>query len=68
MKISREYIKNLPPGGKLVLQCCDAANLDSVYQISLGARKLLGLTPDVFRIRRLAKELKVEVERKEVTV
>lgn len=68
MKISREYIKNLPPGSKLVLQCCDAANLDSVYQISLGARKLLGLAPEVFRVKRLAKELKVEVERKEVTV
>lgn len=67
MKISREYIKNLPPGGKLIMQCSDAANLDSVFQLSVGARRLLGLTPDVFRIRRLAKELKVEVERKEVT-
>ncbi|MCM1490470.1 MAG: hypothetical protein NC095_06560 [Muribaculum sp.] len=67
MKITRDYIMKLPPGAMLTMFCSDAANLDSVYQMSLKAKKLNGLTDQDIRIKRFARELKVEVERKEVT-
>lgn len=67
MKITKEYIKNLPQGATLTMQCSDTPNLDSVYQTALKSRKEIGLTADDMRVSRLAKELKVEVERKEAS-
>lgn len=67
MKITKEYIKNLPHKAMLTMPCSDAANLDSVYQTALKSRKELGLTANEMRVTRFAKEMKVEVERKEAT-
>lgn len=64
MKITQEYIKNLPQGATLLLPCENAANLDSVYQVALKGRKAIGLTSNEMRVTRYAKEMKVEVERK----
>ena len=65
MRVSKEYIKNLLPGLMLTVACSNAAELDSTYQTALKARKEMGLDKDTMRITRLAKEMKVEVERLE---
>lgn len=63
MKVTKEYIKTLPEGGRLIFCFEDMANMDSAYQTSLTARRELGLDKNSMRISRYAKEMKIEIER-----
>ena len=65
MIVEREYLRKTPVGVTVTINCPNAAELDSTYQTALKARKELGLDKDSMRITRLAKEMVVEVERKE---
>lgn len=65
MRVSKQDFKKLRPGQILTAVCLNAAELDSAYQTALKARKELGLNKADMRVTRLAKEMKVEVERKE---
>lgn len=63
MRVCKQDYKNLRPGQILTVTCPNAAELDSTYQTALKARKELGFNKDDMRVTRLAKEMKVEVER-----
>ena len=39
MKLTKEQVKRMLPGQTLVVDCTDTAELDSVYQTALQARK-----------------------------
>lgn len=49
MKLTKEQVKRMLPGQSMSIQCDNAAELDSVYQTALQARKESGVGYDISR-------------------
>lgn len=58
MRLTKEQVKRMLPGQSMSIQCDNAAELDSVYQTALQARKESGVG---YGISRSAKTMTVEI-------